>query len=141
MTAPDPVRVLVVDDQELVRTGFCVILEGADGITVVAEAANGAEAVRAAAEHQTAACGWGQDHRWSGAIAEPIAPGVVTANLHAVRARRVGVAFPCPAAGFISRPPVTATPRGGNSQRIRLGCRAVRNRPRTSTPLGGSKHP
>ena len=41
MTAPGPVRVLVVDDQELVRTGFCVILEGADGITVVAEAANG----------------------------------------------------------------------------------------------------
>ena len=52
MTAPGPVRVLVVDDQELVRTGFCVILEGDDGITVVAEAANGAEAVRAAAEHQ-----------------------------------------------------------------------------------------
>ena len=52
MTAPGPVRVLVADDQELVRTGFCVILEGADGITVVAEAANGAEAVRAAAEHQ-----------------------------------------------------------------------------------------
>ena len=52
MTAPGPVRVLVVDDQELVRTGFCVILEGDDEITVVAEAANGAEAVRAAAEHQ-----------------------------------------------------------------------------------------
>ena len=52
MTSPGPIRVLVVDDQELVRTGFCVILEGADGITVVAEAANGAEAVRAAAEHQ-----------------------------------------------------------------------------------------
>jgi hypothetical protein len=42
MTATGPVRVLVVDDQELVRTGFCVILEGDDGITVVAEAANGA---------------------------------------------------------------------------------------------------
>ena len=52
MTGPSPIRVLVVDDQELVRTGFCVILEGDDGITVVAEAANGAEAVRAAAEHQ-----------------------------------------------------------------------------------------
>ena len=52
MTAPGPVRVLVVDDQELVRTGFCVILEGDDEITVVAEAANGTEAVRAAAEHQ-----------------------------------------------------------------------------------------
>ena len=52
MTGPSPIRVLVVDDQELVRTGFCVILEGDDGITVVAEAADGAEAVRAAAEHQ-----------------------------------------------------------------------------------------
>jgi CheY-like chemotaxis protein len=52
MTGTGPVRVLVVDDQELVRTGFCVILDGADGITVVAEAANGAEAVQAAAEHQ-----------------------------------------------------------------------------------------
>jgi len=50
--APDPIRVLVADDQELVRTGFCVILEAADGITVVAEAANGAEAVRAAADHK-----------------------------------------------------------------------------------------
>jgi DNA-binding NarL/FixJ family response regulator len=47
-----PIRVVVADDQELVRTGFCVILEAADGITVVAEAANGAQAVRAAADHQ-----------------------------------------------------------------------------------------
>ena len=43
------IRVLVVDDQELVRAGFCVILEAADGITVVGEAANGAEAVTATA--------------------------------------------------------------------------------------------
>jgi DNA-binding NarL/FixJ family response regulator len=40
-----PIRVLVVDDQELVRAGFCVILDNADGITVVGEAATGAEAV------------------------------------------------------------------------------------------------
>ena len=46
---PDPIRVLVVDDQELVRAGFCVILEAADGITVIGEAANGAQAVAAAA--------------------------------------------------------------------------------------------
>ena len=45
----DPIRVLVVDDQELVRSGFCVILEAADGITVVGEAANGAQAVAAVA--------------------------------------------------------------------------------------------
>ena len=52
LTGTEPIRVIVADDQELVRTGFCVILEAADGITVVAEAANGVEAVRAAAEHK-----------------------------------------------------------------------------------------
>ena len=52
MTGTEPIRVIVADDQELVRTGFCVILEAADGITVVAEAANGAQAVQAAAEHK-----------------------------------------------------------------------------------------
>jgi DNA-binding NarL/FixJ family response regulator len=46
---PDPIRVLVVDDQELVRSGFCVILEAAGGIEVVGEAGNGVEAVAAAA--------------------------------------------------------------------------------------------
>ena len=40
-----PIRVLVVDDQELVRSGFCVILETADGIAVVGEAANGEAAL------------------------------------------------------------------------------------------------
>ncbi len=48
MTAPagaGPIRVLVVDDQELVRAGFCVILDTADGITVAGEAADGAAAV------------------------------------------------------------------------------------------------
>jgi DNA-binding NarL/FixJ family response regulator len=43
--------VLVVDDQELVRSGFCVILDAADGITVVGEAANGEAAVSQVAEH------------------------------------------------------------------------------------------
>jgi DNA-binding NarL/FixJ family response regulator len=54
MTVPDgpaPIRVLVVDDQELVRSGFCVILDAADGITVVGEAANGEAALSAAAAH------------------------------------------------------------------------------------------
>jgi DNA-binding NarL/FixJ family response regulator len=46
MTGGDgPIRVLVVDDQELVRAGFCVILAAADGIEVVGEAGNGADAV------------------------------------------------------------------------------------------------
>jgi DNA-binding NarL/FixJ family response regulator len=55
MTAPGipaPIRVVVVDDQELVRSGFCVILDAADGITVVGEAGNGEAAVAAvAAQH------------------------------------------------------------------------------------------
>jgi len=54
MTAPGspaPIRVLVVDDQELVRSGFCVILDAAEGITVVGEAANGEAAVSQVAEH------------------------------------------------------------------------------------------
>ncbi len=46
-----PIRVLVVDDQELVRAGFCVILDAADGIAVVGEAGNGADAVRQAQAH------------------------------------------------------------------------------------------
>jgi len=44
-TPPGPIRVLVVDDQELVRSGFCVILDTAEDITVVGEAANGEAAV------------------------------------------------------------------------------------------------
>ena len=42
---------LVADDQELVRAGFCVILEAAEGISVVGEASNGADAVAAVAAH------------------------------------------------------------------------------------------
>jgi DNA-binding NarL/FixJ family response regulator len=45
-----PIRVLVVDDQELVRSGFCVILDAADGITVAGEAADGQAAVAAVAD-------------------------------------------------------------------------------------------
>jgi DNA-binding NarL/FixJ family response regulator len=47
-TPPGPIRVLVVDDQELVRSGFCVILDTAEDITVVGEAANGEAALAAA---------------------------------------------------------------------------------------------
>jgi DNA-binding NarL/FixJ family response regulator len=45
MTAPGRVRVLVVDDQELVRAGFVALLESDDGIEVVGQAGDGAEAV------------------------------------------------------------------------------------------------
>jgi DNA-binding NarL/FixJ family response regulator len=42
------IRVLLADDQELVRSGFRLILELADGIEVVAEAADGREALELA---------------------------------------------------------------------------------------------
>jgi len=44
----NPIRVLVVDDQALVRSGLRLVLQGRDGIEVVGEAANGEEALRAA---------------------------------------------------------------------------------------------
>lgn len=44
------IRVLIVDDQALVRSGFRVILDSQQDIEVVGEAADGAEAVRLAAE-------------------------------------------------------------------------------------------
>ena len=46
-----PLRVVVADDQELVRAGFCVILEAA-GFTVAGEAADGAAAVALAASER-----------------------------------------------------------------------------------------
>jgi DNA-binding NarL/FixJ family response regulator len=42
---PGPVKVLLADDQALVRTGFKLLLDVEDDITVVGEAADGAEAV------------------------------------------------------------------------------------------------
>jgi DNA-binding NarL/FixJ family response regulator len=44
------IRVLVADDQDLVRTGLRLILGTLDGIEVVAEAADGEEAVRLSRE-------------------------------------------------------------------------------------------
>jgi DNA-binding NarL/FixJ family response regulator len=44
------IRVLLVDDQDLVRAGFGVILGSEPGITVVGEASNGEQAVRRAIE-------------------------------------------------------------------------------------------
>ena len=40
-----PIKVVLADDQELVRAGFKVLLDVSDDITVVGEAADGAEAV------------------------------------------------------------------------------------------------
>ena len=48
MTGGAPVRVLIADDQDLVRTGLAMILDAQDDIEVVAHAADGREAVAAA---------------------------------------------------------------------------------------------
>ncbi|GHA95766.1 response regulator [Streptomyces tendae] len=45
------IRVVVADDQELVRSGFSMILEAQPDIEVVAEAGDGAEAVAAVERH------------------------------------------------------------------------------------------
>jgi DNA-binding NarL/FixJ family response regulator len=45
-----PVRVLVVDDHAVVRGGLVQLLEATDGIAVVGQGTDGAEAVRLAAE-------------------------------------------------------------------------------------------
>jgi DNA-binding NarL/FixJ family response regulator len=45
------IRVLLADDQVLVRAGFRLLLESAGDIAVVAEAANGGEAVALTREH------------------------------------------------------------------------------------------
>ncbi|MDF3289852.1 MULTISPECIES: response regulator [Streptomyces] len=53
MTEPArPIRVLLADDEAMVRHGVRLILRHADGIDVVAEAADGHQAVDAAAAHR-----------------------------------------------------------------------------------------
>jgi len=52
-TAPDaPIRVLIVDDDPLVRSGLGLILGGAKSVEVVAQAANGRDGLTAMAEHR-----------------------------------------------------------------------------------------
>ncbi|MFJ9847817.1 response regulator [Streptomyces sp. NPDC101150] len=46
------IRVLLVDDEALVRAGLRMILEPAEGIEVVAEASDGSEAITVAAKHR-----------------------------------------------------------------------------------------
>ena len=51
MSAAPAIRVVVADDQELVRGGFSMILDAQPDIDVVAEAGDGAEAVAAVRAH------------------------------------------------------------------------------------------
>lgn len=50
--APDPIGVVVVDDQPLIRAGFTALLEAEDDITVVGEAGDGDEALAVVAEQR-----------------------------------------------------------------------------------------
>ncbi|KGJ71965.1 LuxR family transcriptional regulator [Cryobacterium roopkundense] len=52
MTSTPPIRVMLVDDQALLRVGFRMVLEAEDDLTVVAEAGHGAEAVALAARER-----------------------------------------------------------------------------------------
>ncbi|HEX6539383.1 MAG TPA: response regulator transcription factor, partial [Candidatus Dormibacteraeota bacterium] len=47
----EQIRVLVVDDDALVRAGLSMLLAGAEDIEIVGEAADGSEVAQAVAEH------------------------------------------------------------------------------------------
>jgi DNA-binding NarL/FixJ family response regulator len=48
----EQIRVLVVDDDALVRAALSMVLAGADDIAIVAEAADGSDVAHAVAEHE-----------------------------------------------------------------------------------------
>lgn len=52
MSETAPVRVVLVDDQQLVRAGFRMVIDSQPDLTVVAEAGDGAEALRVLAREQ-----------------------------------------------------------------------------------------
>lgn len=52
MSSPAPIRILLVDDSEVVRLGLRALLDADDGLHVMAEADGVAAAVRAAEQHR-----------------------------------------------------------------------------------------
>ena len=53
-----PVRILIADDQALVRAGFRMILDAEDDIDVVGEASDGRQAVEWRAGSRPTSCSW-----------------------------------------------------------------------------------
>lgn len=49
---PEPIRILIADDHEVVREGLRLILEAEDDFAVVGEAADGREAIELVRQHQ-----------------------------------------------------------------------------------------
>ena len=47
----EPIRLILADDQELVRLGFRMVRDAQSDMTVISEVGNGADAVRAATGH------------------------------------------------------------------------------------------
>ena len=70
------IRVVVVDDQELVRSGFTMILDAQPDIEVVGEAADGEEAVDDhAAGRGPMSCSWTSACRaWTGSRRRGVSP-------------------------------------------------------------------
>ena len=52
MSSPWPVRIVVADDQEVVRAGFGMLLESQPDFCVVGDAADGAQAIRVCHQQQ-----------------------------------------------------------------------------------------
>ena len=51
-TAPGPIRVIVVDDQDIVRDGLVTVLSLLDGVAVVGSGGDGTQAIALVAEHR-----------------------------------------------------------------------------------------
>ncbi len=52
MTGELPIRVLVVDDHDMVRRGLAILIRAFDDLELIGNAANGAEAVRIVEQHR-----------------------------------------------------------------------------------------
>lgn len=52
MAAEQPIKVLLVDDHEMVRIGLAAVLATEDGLEIVGEASNGADGIRLAQEYK-----------------------------------------------------------------------------------------